>query len=225
MEFGIDWQKHPLIPAIVQDNESGEVLMLAYMNEEALTKTLETGLAHYYSRSRQKLWQKGESSGNVQEVEEIKLDCDSDTILLKVRQKGPACHTGRKSCFYKDLKSGEITSKPIEDPAKMYEDIVDLLYHTIQEKRDGDPTKSWTAKLFSKGENTILKKVAEEAAEFCFAVKDKNKEEIVYECADLVYHTLVALAFSDVSPELIRSELKRRFGTSGIEEKASRDKR
>jgi len=225
MEFRIDWQKHPLIPAIVQDSESGEVLMLAYMNEEALAKTLKTGLAHYYSRSRQKLWQKGESSGNIQEVEEIKLDCDSDTILLKVRQKGPACHTGRKSCFYKDLTSGQITSKPIQDPATMYEDIVDLLYHTIQEKKDADPTKSWTAKLFSKGENTILKKVAEEAAEFCFAVKDNNKEEIIYECADLVYHTLVALAFSDVSPELVRSELKRRFGTSGIEEKASRDKK
>ena len=224
MEFPIDWQKHPLLPAIVQDSESGEVLMLAYMNQEALAKTLETGLAHYYSRSRQKLWQKGESSGNVQEVEQIKLDCDSDTILLKVRQKGPACHTGRKSCFYKDLKSGEITAKPIENPENMY-DIIDLLYHTIQEKKDGDPTKSWTAKLFIKGENTILKKVAEEAAEFCFAVKDKNKEEIVYECADLVYHALVALAFSDVSPELVRSELRRRFGTSGIEEKASRDKK
>ena len=224
MEFRIDWQKHPLIPAIVQDSESGEVLMLAYMNEEALAKTLETGLAHYYSRSRQKLWQKGESSGNIQEVQEIKLDCDGDTILLRVKQKGPACHTGRKSCFYKDLKSGEITSKPIEDPAKMYEDIVDLLYHTIQEKKDADPTKSWTAKLFSKGENTILKKVAEEAAEFCFAVKDKNKDEIVYECADLVYHTLVALVFSDIAPELVRTELRRRFGTSGIEEKASRNR-
>ncbi len=222
MQFQIDWHKNPLIPAIVQDADTNEVLMLAYMNEEALQKTLESGFAHYYSRSRQKLWKKGESSGNTQEVVEIKLDCDSDALLLKVRQKGPACHTGRKSCFYKDIQTGSITHEPIADPNQMYSDVVDRLYHIIQEKKEADPTTSWTAKLFSKGENTILKKVAEEAAEFCFAVKDKNRDEIVYECADLVYHALVALAFCDISPELVRRELKRRFGTSGIAEKASR---
>ncbi|MRI58231.1 MAG: bifunctional phosphoribosyl-AMP cyclohydrolase/phosphoribosyl-ATP pyrophosphatase [Epsilonproteobacteria bacterium] len=225
MNFAIDWQKHPLIPAIVQDADTAEVLMLAYMNEEALQKSLSTGFAHYYSRSRQKLWKKGESSGNTQEIVDIKLDCDSDTILLKVRQKGPACHTGRKSCFYKDLKSGSITHEPIADPDEMYSDVVDRLYHVIQEKKEADPTTSWTAKLFSKGENAILKKVAEEAAEFCFAIKDDDKDEIVYECADLVYHALVALALRDISPELVRKELKRRFGTSGIEEKASRSDR
>ena len=224
MSFTIDWHKHPLIPAIVQDAETGEVLMLAYMNEEALQKTLATGYAHYYSRSRQKLWKKGESSGNVQKVENIRLDCDGDALLLEVRQTGPACHTGRKSCFYKDLRSQATTSEPIMDPNEMYDDIVDRLYHIIQEKKDADPTQSWTAKLFERGENTILKKVAEEAAEFCFAVKDKNKEEIVYECADLVYHALVALALEDISPQLVRAELKRRFGTSGIAEKASRSK-
>ncbi len=222
MKFAIDWQKHPLIPAIAQDAETGEVLMLAYMNEEALRKTLESGYAHYYSRSRQRLWKKGESSGNTQKVESVALDCDGDAILLRVRQEGPACHTGRKSCFYKDLASGAITAEPIEDPAKMYDDIVDRLYHVILEKKDGDPQKSWTAKLFKKGENTILKKVAEEAAELCFAIKDKNKEEVVYEAADLLYHALVALAYADVSPHLVRAELERRFGTSGIEEKAKR---
>ncbi len=218
----IDWQKNPLIPAIVQDSNSGEVLMLAYMNEEALQKTLETGYAHYYSRSRQKLWKKGESSGNVQKVEEILLDCDGDTILLKVAQTGAACHTGCKSCFFTNLQSGIVTSKPIQNPDEIYEDIVDRLYHVILEKKDDDPTKSWTAKLFSKGENTILKKVAEEAAEFCFAIKDKDEGEIIYEGADLLYHALVALAYSGIHPERIKSELRRRFGQSGIEEKASR---
>ena len=218
----IDWQKRPLIPAIVQDSESGEVLMLAYMNEEALQKTLETGFAHYFSRSRQKLWKKGESSGNVQKVEEILLDCDGDTILLKVKQSGPACHTGRRSCFFTDLETDTTTSEPMQNPDEMYDDIVDRLYHVILEKKDGDPTKSWTAKLFSKGENTILKKVAEEAAEFCFAVKDKDEGEIIYEGADLLYHALVALAYSGIHPDRIKSELRRRFGQSGIEEKASR---
>ena len=222
MSFKIDWRKKPLIPVIVQDIENGEVLMLAYMNKEAFEKTLSTGYAHYYSRSRQKLWKKGETSGNIQEVKKILLDCDSDTLLLKVSQTGPACHTGRKSCFYKDLKSGKITSKPIVEPSLMYENIIDVLYHTILEKKDSDPNISWTAKLFKKGENTILKKVIEEAGEFCFAVKDKNRDEIIYECADLVYHSLVALAYSDISPEFIKKELKRRFGKSGIEEKKSR---
>ncbi|BCD62827.1 phosphoribosyl-ATP pyrophosphohydrolase / phosphoribosyl-AMP cyclohydrolase [Nitratiruptor sp. YY08-26] len=222
MQFQIDWQKHPLIPAIVQDSQTGEVLMLAYMNKEAFEKTVATGYAHYYSRSRQKLWKKGESSGNVQKVEAIRLDCDSDTLLLQVEQTGPACHTGRKSCFYKDLQTGKSTSEPLQNPQEMYEDVVDTLYHVIQEKKEADPEKSWTAKLFSKGENSILKKVIEEAGEFCFAVKDKNRDEIIYECADLVYHALVALAYSDISPELVRKELKRRFGMSGIEEKRSR---
>ena len=225
MRFSIDWEKHPLIPTIVQDADSKEVLMLAYMNEEALQKTLATGFAHYYSRSREKLWKKGEASGNVQEVVDIRLDCDNDTLLLLVKQKGPACHTGRKSCFYKDLHSGTITSEPIQNPDEMYQDVVDRLYHIIQEKKDADPHTSWTAKLFSKGENTILKKVIEEAGEFCFAIKDDNKDEIIYECADLVYHALVALASKDISPELVRKELKRRFGRSGIEEKASRSQK
>ncbi len=222
MHFTIDWEKNPLIPVIVQEEKTKEVLMLAYMNKEAFERTLQTGFAHYYSRSRQKLWKKGESSGNLQEVKDIRLDCDSDALLLVVKQTGPACHTGRKSCFYKDIQKGTIASQPLQNPEEMYQDIVDLLYHVIQEKKEADPNTSWTAKLFSKGENTILKKVAEEAAEFCFAVKDKNKNEIIYECADLVYHTLVALAYSDVSPERIKDELRRRFGTSGIEEKRSR---
>lgn len=222
MEFNIDWQKNPLIPAIVQDIDTGEVLMLAYMNKEAFEKTISTKFAHYFSRSRNSLWKKGETSGNTQEIKDILLDCDSDTLLLKVKQKGPACHTGRKSCFYKDLKNLKITKEIEVEPSTLYKDIIDLLYHTILEKKDLNPSESWTATLFKKGENSILKKVIEESGEFCFAIKDKNKDEIIYECADLVYHLLVALAYKNISPELVKNELKRRFGISGIEEKKSR---
>ncbi len=225
MEYKIDWEKNPLIPAIVQDVDSGEVLMMAYMNKEAFEKTLDTGYAHYYSRSRKRLWKKGESSSHTQKVKEMLLDCDSDTLLLKVEQQGVACHTGRMSCFYKDIKSGHAKSEPAVDPNVVYEDVIDRLYHVIQEKKEADPSRSWTAKLFKSGENTILKKVAEEAAEFCFAVKDGDEKEIVYEGADLIYHMLVALAYRDISPALVKDELKRRFGKSGIEEKASRKDR
>ncbi|MRJ02639.1 MAG: bifunctional phosphoribosyl-AMP cyclohydrolase/phosphoribosyl-ATP diphosphatase HisIE [Epsilonproteobacteria bacterium] len=224
MEFQIDWEKNPLIPVIVQEGESGEVLMLAYMNREAFQKTVESGYAHYYSRSRQKLWKKGERSGNTQKVLSMALDCDSDALLLKVEQKGAACHTGQRSCFHKDLERGEIVGEQIDDPKELYgDDIVDLLYHTILERKErGDPTESWTAKLFQKGENAILKKVAEEAAEFSLAVKDRERKEIIHEGADLLYHALVALALVEISPELIRNELRSRFGMSGIREKAER---
>jgi phosphoribosyl-ATP pyrophosphohydrolase/phosphoribosyl-AMP cyclohydrolase len=218
----INWERTPLIPAIVQDYYTNEVLMLAYMNKEAYELSLQTSYAHYYSRSRQSLWKKGESSGNTQKIKQFLLDCDNDTILLKVEQTGVACHTGRYSCFYKDVLNKTITSDIQIEPQQMYDSIIDILYHTILERKDANPQTSWTAKLFAKGENTILKKVAEEASELCFAIKDKNQDEIIYECADLVYHTLVALAYSNISPQLIKKELQKRFGMSGIEEKKNR---
>ncbi|MRI83999.1 MAG: bifunctional phosphoribosyl-AMP cyclohydrolase/phosphoribosyl-ATP pyrophosphatase [Nitratiruptor sp.] len=222
MEFAIDWERTPLVPVIVQERGSGQVLMLAYMNEEALRKTLESGYAHYYSRSRQRLWKKGEKSGNYQKVHSIKLDCDNDAILLEVEQHGSACHTGRLSCFYKDLTTQSVTAQPIQDPDQLYTDILDRLYHVIQERKEADPTKSWTAKLFHRGEDAILKKVIEEAGEVALAIKGKKQEEIVHEGADLLYHLLVALAWANISPELLYAELRRRFGRSGIEEKAQR---
>lgn len=219
----IDWQKSELLPVIVQDSTTLEVLMMAYMNREALELSLSTRLAHYYSRSKQRLWKKGESSGHVQHIERFLLDCDNDTLLIMVRQEGVACHTGRKSCFFTDIESGETTSEPLIDTAATY-GIVDELYHTILERKNADPATSWTAKLLSKGDNAILKKVVEEAGEFAFAVKDNNEEEIIYECADLVYHALVALAHKNISPDRIKQELARRSGISGIAEKNSRTK-
>jgi len=218
----IDFEKNNgLIPVIVQDVDTNEVLMLAYMDEEALQKTLETGYAHYFSRSRNKLWKKGESSGNTQEVKDILIDCDNDTILLKVKQNGVACHTGRKSCFFTNLKTNEITMDKEEE---IEYNFIDKLYHTLLDRKNANPETSYVSSLYHKGENSLLKKVAEEAAEFCFAVKDNNKKEIIYEAADLAFHTLVALAFRNIHPEAILEELKRREGISGIEEKKNRKK-
>lgn len=219
----IDWQKHPLLPVVVQDDSTNEVLMLAYMNREALELTLQTGYAHYYSRSRQRLWKKGETSGHVQKVVKALIDCDQDTLLLRVEQHGPACHTGRKSCFFTDLGTGEITSEPIKSADEIY-GIVDALYHIILERKNADPKSSYTASLLHKGENAILKKVVEETGELCFAIKDGNEEQIIYEAADLLFHALVALGYKSISPDRIRQELSRRFGTSGITEKESRQK-
>jgi phosphoribosyl-ATP pyrophosphohydrolase/phosphoribosyl-AMP cyclohydrolase len=217
----INWEKTPLIPAIVQEWGSEEVLMLAYMNEEALKLTLSTHLAHYYSRSRQKMWQKGESSGHLQHVKELYLDCDQDTILLKVVQDGGvACHTGRKSCFFQRVDMSETPSEVIKQIENY--SISDKLYHIIQERKFADAKSSYVASLFSKGENAILKKVVEEAGELCFAIKDKNSDDIVYEAADLLFHSLVALGYADINPDLVKQELERRFGLSGIEEKNSR---
>jgi len=219
----IDWTKNDLIPAIVQDSSSNKVLMLAYMNKEAVKLTCKTNLAHYYSRSRQKMWKKGESSGNLQHVKEIYLDCDLDTILLKVVQDGGcACHTGRESCFFNRVDVDEKPSKVLSTMDNY--SVTDKLYHTLQERKLANPETSYVASLFKKGENSILKKVVEEAGEFCFAVKDNDEKEIVYEAADLAFHTLIALAQKNINPDLIKQELERRFGLSGIEEKNSRTK-
>ncbi|MFT5659605.1 MAG: phosphoribosyl-ATP pyrophosphohydrolase/phosphoribosyl-AMP cyclohydrolase [Sulfurimonas sp.] len=218
----VDWEKCKLLPVIVQDNANGEVLMMAYMNKEALELSLSTKIAHYFSRSKQRIWKKGESSGHTQSIHSFNLDCDNDTLLLKVTQEGVACHTGRKSCFFTELETGEAHSDVEVNTDAMY-GVIDTLYHTIQERKYADPSSSWTAKLFAKGDNTILKKVVEEAGEFCFAYKDNDEKEMVYEAADLTYHMLVALAAKNISPDRIKQELASRFDMSGIAEKNSRE--
>ncbi|MEN8146003.1 MAG: bifunctional phosphoribosyl-AMP cyclohydrolase/phosphoribosyl-ATP diphosphatase HisIE [Campylobacterota bacterium] len=219
----VDWEKSELLPVIVQDETTNEVLMMAYMNREALQLSLETKLAHYFSRTKQRIWKKGESSNHLQHISSFMIDCDNDTLLLKVKQDGVACHTGRKSCFFTELDSGEVTIEQSVDTDAMY-GVIDTLYHTILDRKNADPETSWTAKLLSKGDNDILKKVVEEAGEFSFAVKDKDEDEVIYECADLTYHVLVALGHMNISPDRVKQELARRFGMSGITEKASRNK-
>ncbi len=218
----IDWEKSPLIPVIAQDYQSKEVLMLAYMDKEALSLTLSTKKAHYFSRSKQRIWMKGESSGNIQNIKDIMIDCDNDTLLIMIEQVGgAACHTGRKSCFFTKLESDEVVSEVDERVVANYS-IFDQLYHVIQERKKVDPKSSYVASLLHKGENSYLKKVVEEAGEFCFAVKDDDEAEIIYEAADLAFHTLVALGDKNINPDRIKQELARRFGLSGIEEKNAR---
>jgi phosphoribosyl-AMP cyclohydrolase / phosphoribosyl-ATP pyrophosphohydrolase len=218
----IDFEKQGgIIPVVVQELDTNEVLMLAYMNKEALELTIETNYAHYFSRSKQRIWKKGESSNHTQEVQSIKLDCDNDTLLLIVKQNGVACHTGRKSCFFTDLQTGETISDVEIDISTAY-GVIDTLYHTLQEKKNDDPSKSYTAKLLQGKQNSMLKKIVEEAGEFTFAIKDNDEEEIIYEGADLLYHCLVAMVSKNISPDRIKQELARRFGMSGIEEKNSR---
>lgn len=218
----VDWQKIELLPVIVQELSTNEILMMAYMNKEALSLSLSTKIAHYYSRSKRRIWKKGESSGHIQTIHSFSIDCDNDTLLIKVTQEGVACHTGRKSCFFTELESGETNAEVEIDTAASY-GAIETLYHTIQERKYADPESSWTAKLMHKGDNTILKKVVEEAGEFCFAYKDDDTEEMIYEAADLTYHMLVALAVKNISPERIKQELARRFDMSGIAEKNARE--
>jgi len=221
----VDFEKeNGLVPVVTQDHETNEVLMLAYMDKEALELTLTTNYAHYFSRSKQRIWKKGESSNHTQEIKSIKVDCDNDTIRLKVAQNGVACHTGRKSCFFTDLDTNTITSEVEIDTTSAY-GVIDTLYHTILEKKNDDPKKSYTAKLLQGEENSMLKKIVEEAGEFTFAVKDNDEKEIIYEGADLMYHCLVAMASKNISPDRIKQELARRFGIGGIEEKESRIKK
>lgn len=220
----IEWEKmDDLIPVITQDSSSNEVLMLAYVNKEALELTLKTGFAHYFSRSKQRIWKKGESSNYTQKIVDIFLDCDNDTLLFKVIQEGVACHTGRKSCFFTNIQNEKIVEDVLVDTSKTYS-VIDSLYHTIQERKNEDTTKSYTAKLLKGDTNSMLKKIVEEAGEFCFAIKDKNKDEAIYEAADITYHILVAMASLNIDPDRVKQELKRRFSISGIEEKNSRKK-
>ncbi|MEY4503989.1 MAG: hypothetical protein RL154_281 [Pseudomonadota bacterium] len=217
----IDWAKAELLPVIAQSTDDNSVLMLAYVNEEALNLTLSSGYAHYFSRSKNRIWKKGESSGHLQKIVDVRADCDSDSILYIVEQNGAACHTGNKSCFYTSILTNEQISKPEFNPADIY-GAVDTLYHELLERKGAPKESSYTASLYSKGENTIGKKIVEEAAELAFALKDNNKEQIIYEAADLLYHALVGLAYKEISPDLIRNEIKRRMGVSGHTEKAAR---
>jgi phosphoribosyl-ATP pyrophosphohydrolase/phosphoribosyl-AMP cyclohydrolase len=195
----LKFNKQGLIPAIVQDELSGKVLMLAYMNQEAIDLTIETKLAHYYSRSRQKLWLKGETSGHFQKVKSFTLDCDNDTILIKVDQVGVACHTGSYSCFF-----NKIFDESLE------EDIINKVYEIIKNRKVNPKKDSYTNYLFTQGIDKILKKIGEESAEVIIGAKN-SKEELVYEASDLIYHLLVLLVNEEVSLSEIHLELSKRM--------------
>lgn len=192
-----------LIPVVVQDYKSNEVLMVAYMNEEAFQKTVETGVMTYYSRSRQELWVKGETSGHYQYVKNLKIDCDNDTILAKVRQVGAACHTGNKSCFYRDLMKREYDSfNPF--------DVLSEDFAVIMDRKEHPKQGSYTNYLFDKGIDKILKKCGEEATEICIAAKNPEAEELKYEIADYLYHLMVLMAECNLTWEDVMKELANR---------------
>lgn len=200
---GLTFDERGLIPAIVQDHQTGEVLMQAYMNEESLKRTVESGRTWFWSRSRQKLWNKGETSGHFQFVKTLRYDCDLDTLLVLVDQRGPACHTGERTCFHRALDGSELRPAVFEALTK--------LYALIQERRRLMPPGSYTASLFEKGTDTILKKVGEEASELIVAAKGGERDEVIYEAADLFYHVGVLLAASDVNLNEVCEELLNRW--------------
>lgn len=191
----LKYDEKGLIPVVVQDYKTGRVLMLAYMNEEALRRTIETGEAWYFSRSRNALWHKGETSGHFQKVKDIAVDCDKDTILLLVEQIGVACHTGNFSCFYRAKDSGE--------------SFLFYLEKFLRERKEKLPEESYSAKLFKEGKDRILQKLGEEAIETIIAGMKNDRNDFIYESADLLFHLMVAfveenIELNDVIQELIR---------------------
>lgn len=286
----IKFNSDGLIPAIAQDHHTGRVLMMAWMNAESLELTAQSNTAVYFSRSRQALWHKGETSGHTQKVHSIRLDCDTDVIVLSVTQVGGiACHTGRESCFYQELDlSGnepvwQTVDAVLKDPQDIYqslqpqsaapanqfdtsvnkeilaglqansthashESILPALDDILKQRKTAEPDSSYVASLYHKGINKILEKVGEEAIEAIIAAKDyqasctnehtnnvtntvtlatqensqQHKDELIYEIADVWFHTLVTLSWFNLSSDVILIELARRFGLSGIDEKAAR---
>ena len=189
-----------LIPVIVQDHKTNEVLMMAYMNEEAFDSTIKTGCMTYYSRSRKCQWVKGETSGHFQYVKSLAIDCDKDTLLAKVEQVGAACHTGNRSCFYTTIVGADYDAK---NPLQVFESV----YNTIVDRREHPKEGSYTNYLFEKGIDKILKKVGEEATEIVIAAKNPNPEEIKYEISDFLYHAMMLMVERGVTWEDITKEL------------------
>ena len=196
----IKFNGHGLVPCVVQDVYTREVLMLAYMNEESLKKTLETGETWFFSRSRNELWNKGATSGHKQTVKKLSYDCDGDTILAEVEQIGVACHTGAKSCFYTTM---------FESDEKVFE--IGKLFDLIKERKENPVEGSYTNYLFDKGIDKILKKVGEESAEVIIAAKNPDLTELQYELSDLVYHSMVLMVERGLELKDIANELKKRL--------------
>ena len=249
----VKFNEQGLVPAIAQHHQTGRVLMMAWMNREALARTAEKNQAVYFSRSRNKLWHKGEESGHFQTVHEIRLDCDADVIILQIEQHGGiACHTGRESCFYRKLTANgwEIVDAQLKDPNQIYgeqaanahtlamsqskaqaEQVEVLAYlgQMMSERKTANPDSSYVAKLYHTGLNKILEKVGEESVEAIIAAKDfnteanaNNKNDLIYEVADLWFHSIVMLGYFDIEPQVVLNELARRQGLSGLVEKANR---
>jgi phosphoribosyl-ATP pyrophosphohydrolase/phosphoribosyl-AMP cyclohydrolase len=225
----LKFDERGLITAVIQDHQSGEVLMVAHMNAESLARTLQTGETWFWSRSRQILWHKGETSGNTQRVIDIRLDCDGDALLVRVEPSGPACHTGERTCFFRnqmeqtaatptateEKKRIEVPSPPLSLVNVAAMDLGILLqglFNLIQERKDQRPEGSYTTYLFNSGLDKILKKVGEESSETIIAAKNEDRKQLSAEISDLLYHLLVLMVEREVSLEDILHELGARAG-------------
>ena len=203
----INLDANGLVPAIVQDFDTEQVLMLGYMSPESIDRTFSDGQVWFFSRSRGELWHKGETSGNYLDLKEAVLDCDGDTILLKVKPTGPVCHTGEKSCFESPMSENNSYNLHDKGPA-----ILDLLFGLIQDRKLNKPEGSYTTSLFDRGIGYIAQKVIEEAGEFALATATGNRDNVPKELADLLYHCLVLVAAADLDPEDVWKELRLRRG-------------
>jgi len=211
-----------LIPAIIQDCKTKDVLMLAYMSKDSLKKSIETRTTWFWSRQRKKLWNKGETSGNVQKIKEIEYDCDGDTLLVKVEQVGNACHTGSRSCFFRslDIKTRDLekinwndlkfSPQGLAGQDEQEKNILDKLYSVIEDRIKSKSKNSYTYSLHKKGLDEILKKVGEESVEIILASKHQGKERIISEIADLIYHLLVLMVNEKITLSGVYGELKSR---------------
>jgi phosphoribosyl-ATP pyrophosphohydrolase/phosphoribosyl-AMP cyclohydrolase len=204
---GIAFDARGLVPVVAQDAATGEVLMLAWANQDALRRTRETGRAHYWSRSRAALWVKGETSGNVQEVVDVRVDCDADAVLYRVRQTGPACHTGARSCFHRAAGEGGALAEATDARP-----ILARIEETLARRDAERPAGSYTTYLFEQGADKTLKKVGEEAAETIVAAKNGDAAELASESADLLFHLMVLWRQQGLPAGEVWAELERRFG-------------
>ncbi|QJD86234.1 bifunctional phosphoribosyl-AMP cyclohydrolase/phosphoribosyl-ATP diphosphatase HisIE [Cohnella herbarum] len=203
----IKWSEDGLVPAVVQDSLSKEVLMLAYMNEESLKKSLESGQTWFWSRSRNELWNKGATSGHTQQIVSLHYDCDGDTLLVKVQQKGPACHTGAYSCFYREGASAEENATSTGQQEDRFGPL-SRLEATIAQRDAERPEGAYTTYLFEKGVDKILKKVGEETAEVIIAAKNRDQVELRAEAADLIFHLMVLLREQGIPFDGVLQELE-----------------
>jgi phosphoribosyl-ATP pyrophosphohydrolase/phosphoribosyl-AMP cyclohydrolase len=208
----IKFDEKGYVPVIIQDVENGQVLMFAYANQEALEKTIETKKTHFWSRSRNKIWTKGEESGNVQEVKHVFLDCDKDAILVLVNQTGVACHTGKRSCFF-EVIYGNDQNAPSFGAIKTGKTLEEV-YRVVEDRRRNPRDNSYVSSLLQNGLDGILKKVGEEATETIIAGKNSSKKEVIYEMTDLLFHSLIMLVHFGISLDHIYEELGKRFGKS-----------
>ena len=202
-----------LLPAVIQDWRDATVLMVGYMNQQAITQTLSTKFVHFWSRSRRKLWKKGETSGHVLIVKDLFMDCDCDTILVKAEPVGPTCHTGMRTCFFARLDEN---GKAIQSsPQNAAGGILERIYQTILDRKAVPKPGSYVSTLLEGGADRILKKVAEEAGEVMLASKNNDAAEIIYETADLLFHVLLVLGYHNITIHDVWAELAGRYGKSG----------